>query len=177
MFREHRDIRLSAARPVLEALAAATGETVHLGVLEGNEVPFVDAVESELALRVSGRVGRRLPAHATSLGKAMLAALTDDQVRALYPSESLPMVTAHTMTRRSDLLAELDRTRARGYARNSEESEQGVASTGIAVVHPVRGLLGAITIAVPLSRLDPQKAERHAALLLEAGRDLGARLA
>jgi DNA-binding IclR family transcriptional regulator len=169
------DIR-SEARPLLEGLAAATGETVHLGVLEGSEVRFVDAVESDLALRVSGRVGRRLPAHATSLGKAMLAALSDDQVRALYPGEALPVITDRTMARRCDLLTELDRIRARGYARNSEENELGVASTGVAVVHPVRGLLGAITIAVPLSRLDQDKAERHAVLLLEASRDLVARL-
>lgn len=170
------DIR-SVAHPVLEELAAVTGETVHLGVLEGNEVRFIDAVESELALRVSGRVGKRLPAHATSLGKAMLAALTDEQLRALYPSESLPVVTAQTMSRRSDLLAELDRTRARGYACNSGESEQGVGSTGVAIMHPVRGALGAITIAAPLTRLDPGKTERHAALLLEASRDITARLA
>lgn len=170
------DIR-AAARSVLESLAAATGETVHLGLLEGNEVRFIDVVESELALRVSGRVGRRLPAHATSLGKAMLAAMTDDQVRALYPREALPAVTGRTMTRRSDLLAELGRIRARGYARNSGESEEGVSSTGVAIVHPARGVLGAITIAVPLSRMTGQKEERHAALLAEASRSLTAQLA
>ena len=170
------DIR-AAARPALESLAAATGETVHLGLLEGNEVRFVDVVESELALRVSGRVGRRLPAHATSLGKAMLAAMTDEQVRALYPREMLPVVTGHTMTRRSDLQAELERVRARGYARNSEESEEGVSSIGMAIVHPVRGVLGAITIAVPLSRMTEEKEERHAALLAEASRGLMAQLA
>ena len=170
------DIR-AAARPVLESLAATTGETVHLGLLEGNEVRFIDVVESGLALRVSGRVGRRLPAHATSLGKAMLAAMTDDQVRALYPREALPAVTGRTMTRRADLLAELERIRARGYASNSEESEEGVSSTGVAIVHPARGVLGAITIAVPLSRMTGQKEERHAALLAEASRSVTAQLA
>jgi IclR family transcriptional regulator, acetate operon repressor len=170
------DLR-SVAHPVLENLAAVTGETVHLGVLEGTEVRFVDAVESELALRVSARVGKRVPAHATSLGKAMLAALTDEQVRVLYPSESLPVVTAQTMSRRSDLLAELDRTRARGYARNAGESEQGVGSTGVTIMHPARGPVGAITIAAPLTRLDQDKSERHAALLMEASREITAQLA
>lgn len=169
------DIR-SVARPALEKLAAVTGETVHLGVLEGTEVRFVDAVESELALRVSARVGKQVPAHATSLGKAMLAALADEQVRMLYPSESLPVVTAQTMSRRSDLLAELDRTRARGYACNAGESEQGVGSTGVAIMHPGRGPVGAITIAAPLIRLDQDKTERHAALLLEASREITAQL-
>ena len=81
------------------------------------------------------------------------------------------------MTRRSDLQAELERVRARGYARNSEESEEGVSSIGMAIVHPVRGVLGAITIAVPLSRMTEEKEERHAALLAEASRGLMAELA
>jgi IclR family acetate operon transcriptional repressor len=88
-----------------------------------------------------------------------------------------PAVTGQTMTRRCDLLAEPDRARARGYARNSGESEEGVSSTGVAIVHPLHGVLGAITIAVPLSRMTQQKEERHAALLAEASRGLTAQLA
>ena len=82
------------------------------------------------------------------------------------------------MTRRCDLLAEPDRARARGYARNSGESEEGVSSTGVPIVHPLHGVLGAITIAMPLSRMTQQKEEeRHAALLAEASRSLTAQLA
>ena len=73
------------ARPVMEELAAELGETVHLGVLEGNQVRYVDAVESERALRVVARTGTLVPAHCTSLGKALLGQMTDDQVAAAVP--------------------------------------------------------------------------------------------
>jgi IclR family transcriptional regulator, acetate operon repressor len=169
------DLR-ALARPVLEALAAATGETVHLGVLEEDRVRFIDVVESELALRVTGRVGRLLPAHATSLGKAMLAQLPPEAVRGLYPREALPPVTGKTMTRRSDLVAELERVRARGYAVNLEESEAGVSSIGRAIVRSGGAVAGALSIAAPLSRITDDKRERYAALLAEACDELAVAL-
>lgn len=161
------DVR-SVARPVLESLAAATGETVHLGVLEDGQVRFVDVVESELALRVTGRVGRVLPAHATSLGKAMLAQLTDEQVLGLYPKETLAPVTAKTMTRRSVLLDELNRVRRRGYAENTGESEDGVSSVGAAIVYSAGRQVAGLSVAAPASRMTKQKQRRYAELLIEA---------
>jgi IclR family transcriptional regulator, acetate operon repressor len=161
------DLR-AVARPSLESLSAVTGETVHLAVLEGSQARFVDVVESELALRVSGRVGRLLLAHATSIGKAMLAHLDEEQVKALYPEEALSSVTAKTMTRRSDLLAELERIRQRGFAVNDEESEEGVSSVGVAVTHPGGALVGGLSVAAPRSRMRRYKRARLATLLSEA---------
>lgn len=160
------DLR-TVARPILEDLAAETGETVHLGVLEGGDVRFVDVIESELALRVAGRVGRLLPAYATSLGKSMLAQLTTERVRTLYPQESLAPVTSNTLTRRSALLEELEHARERGYAVNTEESEDGVASVGVAVIHPTRGPVAAVTVAAPITRMSEGKRERIAAMMTE----------
>ena len=78
------------ARPAMEELAAETGETVHLGALEGNQVRYVDGLESERALRVVARTGTLAPAHCTSLGKALLAQMTDEQVCGLYPASAEP---------------------------------------------------------------------------------------
>ncbi|MFJ8025711.1 IclR family transcriptional regulator C-terminal domain-containing protein [Streptomyces sp. NPDC096311] len=96
----------------------------------GGEVRFLDCVKSELALRVAGRIGRVLPAYATSLGKVILAQLPTDTVLRLHPGESLAPVTPHTIRRRSQLLAELDHVRERGYAVNHDESEEGVSFGG-----------------------------------------------
>ncbi|WP_158889198.1 IclR family transcriptional regulator [Amycolatopsis anabasis] len=161
------DVR-ALARPVLEWLAGETDETVHLGVLEAGQVRFVDVVESERALRVSGRVGRLLPAHATSLGKAMLAQLPADKVRELYPGESLEPVTGKTMTERSALLAELARVRKRGYAVNAGESEDGVSSVGIALTGPGGAVVGGLSVGAPSNRMTRQHRERYGALLAEA---------
>lgn len=77
---------LTIARPHLEHLANTVSETTHLMVLEGNGARFLDGVEGPQALRVSYRTGTLLPAHVTSGGKALLAALPADRLRALYPN-------------------------------------------------------------------------------------------
>ncbi|UNM13011.1 IclR family transcriptional regulator [Streptomyces formicae] len=178
---QRMDVR-AVARPLLQSLAAETGATVHLGVSEGTQVRFVDGVESELALRVSNRTGRVLPAHTTSLGKAMLARLPREQVRALYPTEALTHVTAATTTRRSELIAKLERVRTCGYALNAGESEDGVGSVGVgsvgvAVVRPSGALAGGLSIGAPLSRISDEKRERYLRPLTEAGGKLAALLA
>src|SRR5215212_8391310 len=78
------DVR-TRARPLLEQLNAELQETVHLGRLEGANVHFIDSIESPRAVRVGSRLGRSMPAHCTSNGKAMLATLTDAELTALYP--------------------------------------------------------------------------------------------
>ncbi|GLZ49039.1 DNA-binding transcriptional regulator KdgR [Actinomycetospora sp. NBRC 106375] len=158
------------ARPTLVALAASSGETVHLGRLEGTTLRYLDAVESEAMLRIGSRAGRTNPAHATSLGKAMLAERSDAEILALYPDRELERVTDRTTADRDALLAELAAIRARGWARNDQGAERGVCSVGMAVVHPVRGLLGALSIATPSARSDAGTEEKHAALLGDAVR-------
>lgn len=162
------------ARPVLEWLAAESGETAHLGVLSGTDVRYADVIESAATLRVTGRVGRLNPAHATSLGKAMLATYDDAYVRELYAGRELRAPTSRTITDLDDLLAELGRTRARGWARNRGEMESGVCSVGFGVVHPGRGLIGGFSIATPQARSTSAVERAHAELLREAAARLGA---
>jgi IclR family transcriptional regulator, acetate operon repressor len=158
-----------SARPVLEWLAGESGETVHLGVLSGLDIRYVDVIESAATLRVTGRVGRLNPAHATSLGKAMLATFDDAYVRALYAGRELQAPTSRSIADLDGLLAELGRTRGRGWARNRGEMESGVCSVGLGVVHPLRGLLGGFSIATPAARSTAALEKLHADLLREAG--------
>ena len=143
------------ARPVMEELAAELGETVHLGVLEGKQVRYVDAVESERALRVVARTGTLVPAHCTSLGKALLAQMTDDQVAELYPTSAEPFAarTERSITTQAKLLKEVSRARARGYAVNSGETEEDVGSVAVAF-RDFAGRPAAIAVAAPTSRLE-----------------------
>src|SRR5205814_1204190 len=87
-------------RPYLEEIAAATGETVSLVVMDGDMVHFIDSIESQRTVRVSSRLDSRLPAHTTSAGKAMLAALTAEEVLVIYPDERLIVVTERTIATR-----------------------------------------------------------------------------
>ncbi len=159
------DIRLHA-RPVLEDLAAAFSETVHLAVLEGSSVRYLDAVESTRALRVAARTGSALPASCTASGKAMLARLPEVEVAALFAEESeLPTLTRRSLTDLPSLSAELHRVRKLGYALNHEESEDGVASVAVAVTGPRSAPAGALVVSAPVSRLDEGLAAKIAARL------------
>jgi IclR family acetate operon transcriptional repressor len=156
------------ARPMMEELAAETGETVHLGVLEGDQVRYVDAVESERALRVVARTGTLVPAHCTSLGKALLAQLTDQQVEALYPTSAEPFSarTDKSMTTQATLMKEVARARARGYAVNAGETEDDVGSVAVAF-RDFAGRPAAIAVAAPTSRLTAQRISHIGDLMIQ----------
>lgn len=145
------DVR-TRARPVLERLNTELQETVHLGRLEGASVHFIDSIESPRAVRVGSRLGRTMPAHCTSNGKAMLATLTDAELTALYPDEELPQLTPESVGTRTRLREVLARVREQGYATSFEESEEGVSSVGVALQTPRSPRL-AITVSAPVSRM------------------------
>src|SRR6516164_1830697 len=142
-------------RPYLTDVAARTGETVSLLVLEGDTVHFIDSIESQRTVRVGSRFDARMPAHATSAGKAMLAELDVAEVLAIYPNEKLAAVTDHTLTTRTQLLASLDRVRAVGFAINLEESEIGLGAVGMAVLGADGRPAAGFTVAGPMQRMTP----------------------
>ena len=161
------DVR-SLARPELESLATQLGETVHLVELDGSAVLFLDSVEAPRAVRVGRRTGVLLPAHATSAGKALLAALSVERVRELYPSTTLPRVTEATTTSRKALEAELDEIRRQGFATNIGESEPDIGAVGVAICDRHGVPRGAISVSVPLSRFDTADAPRIAEVAMAA---------
>lgn len=164
------DIR-EQVRPVLQRLNERSGETVHLGVLEeGAQVRFLDSLESPSAVRVASRAGRSMPAHCTSTGKAMLASLPEDQLRALYPDEELSRLTPRSVGTRSELLRELDGVRRRGYAISNEESEEGVCSVAVAIGGVPTP--AAVNVSVPVSRMNARRRKELAALAADAVREI-----
>lgn len=141
-------------RPYLEAVAERTGETAHLLVLAGADCLFVDGIEGSRSVRTITRQGASFPAHSTSGGKALLAELPAEDLRALYPDERLPGLTERTIVTRSALEAELDRVRARGYALNDGESDEHIRSAA-AVVRDGSGVARfAISASAPAFRAD-----------------------
>jgi IclR family acetate operon transcriptional repressor len=164
------DIRLHA-RPVLEDLAASYAETAHLAVLEGPSVRYLDAVESSRALRVASRTGAALPANCTASGKAMLAAMAESEVADMFGEDALPALTRRSVTSLADLLGELREARERGYALNTEESEDGVASVAVPILGRHDAPVAALVVSAPVTRLDRDSAERIAVRLRDdAGR-------
>jgi DNA-binding IclR family transcriptional regulator len=170
------DIRRHA-RPALERLAGTLGETVHLAVLEGGNVRYLDAVESSRALRVASRAGSVLAASCTASGKALLAELPDDELSAMFAGQAaLPRLTARSITSRARLLAELRKVREAGCAVNREESEEGVASVAVAVPGSQGLPAAALVVSAPVSRMTGQAAEKIEQELREQAAWLAAQL-
>ncbi|HEY8340620.1 MAG TPA: IclR family transcriptional regulator [Egibacteraceae bacterium] len=161
-----RDDVVARTSPVLDMLAEKTGETVHLGRLEGHHVVYMAKRESIHPLRMFSAVGRRLSAYSTALGKCLLANLSDEELEARVPHE-LEQFTPKTITDRDELIKNIKRARARGYAIDDEESAQGLRCYAIAL--PPRGTTqDAISISVPVSRLDDERVDEIVRLLFEA---------
>jgi DNA-binding IclR family transcriptional regulator len=166
----------SAARPIMRSLSETLRETVHLGMLDCAAVRFIAAVEAPTAVRVASRLGQTLPAHCTSSGKVMLANLSDNELALNFPNEALQQVTPHSLHSRAALFKELAEVRARGYATNREESEEGVASVAVPVVTCVPGLRLALNMSAPVHRLKAAQCAGVAETLARAASQIGDRL-
>ncbi|WP_433409716.1 IclR family transcriptional regulator [Saccharomonospora azurea] len=147
------DVR-ETVRPSLESLNRELSETVHLGILDGTVVRFIDAIESPRAVRVASRLGQSMPANCTSTGKALLAQLSTDDLRRLFPNEELDGLTSNSIRSRTDLEIELDGVRRRGYATSNEESEEGVSSVSVAFPAGQSPVSLAMNVSVPVSRMN-----------------------
>jgi IclR family pca regulon transcriptional regulator len=161
------------ALPYLRALRESTGETVNMALRDGADVVYVSRLLSANLLALRLFVGSRLPAYASSLGRAMLAYLPDEEVEALLDRRELEAITDHTITDRRRLLAELRRIRTRGYAINDQELVLGIR--GIAA--PVFGVSGRPVAAINLSiarPLDEPEIKRLAAEVVETAKAISA---
>jgi IclR family acetate operon transcriptional repressor len=168
------DIR-ATAHGVLVELAEETGETVHLGVLRGTEMVYLDSVESTQVVRTGSRVGWSLPAHATSSGKTILASLSETELKSLYPNEKLTVPTSAAPQTRTALIEQLSGIRSRGYAVNIAESEVDVSAVGAAVYDRDGRVRGALAITAPRSRVDSSWVTKCSAAVVRGAQTVGKR--
>lgn len=158
-----RDATVQAAGPLLTRLRNELDETVHLARLDRGDIVYLASRESTHHLRTASRIGRRLPAHATALGKALLAERAPDEVDGLLP-DPLPALTSDTTTDRTDLHAELAEIRLRGWSLERGQSVVGIGCVAVTVPSR-RPAIDALSCSVPLVRFtDVHVAEIVAAL-------------
>lgn len=149
---------LARARPLLEELAAETGETVHLAVLDPLAFRVVhldgEAPVREIAARL--RVGRATPLHCTALGKALLGCSAEARWRAyeeqVVSGDALPALTARTNRDPDKFFDELRSVAARGYAYDLEELEEGLACVAAPVFDAGGAVVAALSVSAPLVR-------------------------
>lgn len=158
-----RDPVVRAANPLLAGLREELDETVHLARLDGGDIVYLASRESQHHLRVVSRIGRRLPAYCTALGKALLAAQPSSETDRLLPA-TLIAITPKTVTDRRRLDVELSETRLRGYSMEMEQNTVGLACIAMVVPNASK-VIDALSCSVPLARLnDEHKAQIVSAL-------------
>jgi IclR family KDG regulon transcriptional repressor len=164
------------ALPFLEGLVHDTGETGHLAVLDGGEAIYIERVEARRALRVPSAIGRGYPAHATNLGKVLLADLSRERLEEIIAERGLAAYTPQTITDPGELEADLELIRRRGYAVDNEEYDEGLRCIGAPVRDHSGQVVAALGIGGPVTRITPERVEELGELVMTAARGLSRRL-
>ncbi len=134
------------ARPHLDRLSAAVGETVHLAQLDAGQVLYVDKRNARQPVPMFSQAGKVGPGYCTGVGKAMLAHLPpDDRARAIS-QQAFHRYTPATITDAAALAQDLERTRARGFALDAEEHEPGIICVAVPVLSRAGTVLGALSV-------------------------------
>lgn len=164
------------ARPVMQRIRDAINETVQLAVLDGRFNVYVGKVEGNQPLRLASEIGRRLPAHATGLGKALLAGLSDDRFDDLFRRVRLESFTARTIVTHRELQVALDRARAAGFAEDDEEYTPGVRCVAVGIRDHSGDIVAALSVSVPSVRFDDEQRDRALVHLHDAAGQLSTAL-
>jgi IclR family acetate operon transcriptional repressor len=157
-------------RPQLRTLVDQLGETANMAVLDSDKVLYIAQVPSKHSMRMFTEVGRRAHLHDTGVGKAILAQMKDESVRAIVARAGMPSATSASITNIDDLITDLRLIRERGYSIDDGEQEVGVRCFAMDV--PNAPTLTAISVSGPVSRVDDSFAERAVPMLREAAEAL-----
>ncbi|WP_219838151.1 IclR family transcriptional regulator [Paenibacillus sp. R14(2021)] len=144
-------------------------ETVQLAKLEGNQVRYLGKVEAISPVRLQSEPGMLLPAHATALGKAMLAQLSEEELLKLYPEAELAKLTPLTIDNREALFRQLRMIREQGYAEDDQESVMGFRCAA-AAIHGGEGHTAAVSCSMLLHQWEVKAGEARAEMIALARR-------
>jgi DNA-binding IclR family transcriptional regulator len=172
----HEKSLVLCAVEALRDLRDHTGETVQLLVRSGEKGVVLEQVSGRHAVKVMGEVGMRVPLYSCAPGKAILAALPETELEAWFDSVQLKRFTETTLTNRTELLGDLEKTRERGYAIDLAEGLAGIHCIGAAVFDAYEYPVAAVTVMAPLFRLPEDLWPAYGEACLQAARQIRERL-
>jgi len=151
--KETRDIK-EIAKPFIDELHRKTQETLHLAVLDKDELVYLDKRESSRNLRVvmSSKTGSHAPLYCTGIGKVLLSGMSEGEFREYIKTVKFFKYTESTISGIQELLTEIDMIRERGYAEDREEHEDGVFCVAAPVHGPDGNIIAAFSVSLPTVR-------------------------
>ncbi|WP_392967855.1 IclR family transcriptional regulator [Streptomyces sp. LN245] len=162
---------------VARSVAETCDETVHVAILEGTDVIYIAKVDSTHAVRMVSAAGRRLPAHCTSVGKMLLASLSEPELTSRVPDDAdLVAMTPNSITEPGALREALAEIRSRGIAVESRESTPDVSCVSAPVRDRAGQVVAALSISVPMIRWSDERRVELEQLAVKGAADLSERL-
>src|SRR5215469_10028592 len=155
-FLANRDF-VAQSHAYMHRLMEQAGETANLAILDGTEAVFIAQVQCREMMRILVKLGSRVPLHASGVGKAIFAALPDEQIDAILKVKGLPRITPHTIVAPETMWAALKVIRHRGYSFDDEEHAPGTRCVAATIYDEYAEPLGAISLAGPSSRLPDER--------------------
>jgi len=135
-------------QPLLDDLSERIGQSSSVSILDGDEIVYVARAAQRKVISIALMPGSRLPAYCTSMGRVLLAALPEDEARAILGPAPLPARTAHTVTAPQDILLQLAQVRDQGFAIIDQEVESGLCSIALPLLNTRGQTVAAINIGV-----------------------------
>jgi IclR family acetate operon transcriptional repressor len=160
----------------MRRLMEQSGETANLAILDGTEAVFIAQVQCREMMRILVKLGSRVPLHASGVGKAIFAALPDEQIDAILKVKGLARITAHTITAPETMWAALRVIRQRGWSFDDEEHAPGTRCVAATLYDEHAEPLAAISLAGPSSRLPDERIKQLGPVVAHTAEELTRRL-
>lgn len=164
------------ARPYLEEIHRACGETVHLGILDEGEVVYIDKIESTRRVRMYSQVGRRAPAHCTGLGKVLMAYLPDAALSEVIERRGLRRFTSKTITSPKELRDHCALIRQQGYALDTGEHEDLIQCAAAPISDHTGKTVAALSVTSVAAAMDRHRVAEYVTLVQQAARKISVAL-
>jgi len=174
-FLANRDF-VAQSHAYLRRLMEQSGETANLAILDGTEAVFIGQVQCREMMRLLVKLGSRVPLHASGVGKAIFAALPDEQIEAILKLRGLPKITPSTITAAETMWSALRVIRQRGWSFDDEEHALGTRCVAAPIYDEHAEPLGAISLAGPSSRLSDERIRQLGPVVAHTAEELTGRL-
>src|SRR5437762_6775179 len=174
-FLANRDF-VAQSHSYMRRLMEQAGETANLAILDGTEAVFIAQVQCHEMMRTLVKLGSRVPLHASGVGKAIFAALPDEQIDAILKVIGLPRITENTITSPETMWASVRVIRQRGWSFDDEEHAVATRCVAAPIYDEHAETLGAISLAGPSSRLPDSRIKQLGPLVAHTAEELTKRL-
>ena len=164
------------AKPHLEQLVNALGETAFLGVIDDAELVYIDKIDGRRSVRMYADIGARRPLHCTGIGKALLAHLERSEIDRILAAKPLTRYTKNTITDPDLLRQDLEKARRQGYAEDNEEIEEGLYCVGAPLFNYSGRPIAAISVSVPKIGTQNVQKDRIIKHVVQAAQEISAKL-